>query len=75
MVTNRHQMADLLESRGYPSLQMTRHEFPDETHLSVTPATFSLGLRAVFGDADSRAWLGRRGASNIVYRPSPLASR
>ena len=50
--------ADLLESRGYPSLQMTRHEFPDETHLLVSPATFSRGLRAVFGDAGSRAWLG-----------------
>ena len=49
MVTNMHKMADTLEQRGYPSLQLTRYEFAGETHLSVIPATFSRGLRAVLG--------------------------
>ncbi len=50
MVTNTHRMADLLASRAYPSLHLTVHEFADETHLSVIPATMSRGLRAVFAD-------------------------
>jgi len=70
-----HKMADLLELRNYPSLQMARHEFPDETHLSVISAAFSRGLHAVFGDAGSRARLEERGASHVLCCPSPLASR
>ena len=48
MVTNMHKMADMLDARAYPSLRLTRYEFEGETHLSVIPATFSRGLRAVF---------------------------
>ncbi|MEM7099158.1 MAG: alpha/beta hydrolase-fold protein [Pseudomonadota bacterium] len=54
MVSNMHKMADILESRSYPSLQLTRVEFDGETHLSVIPATFGRGLRAVFAEDDVR---------------------
>ncbi len=49
MITNMEQMAKALRDRNYPSLELTTHVFEDETHLSVWPATFSRGLRAVFG--------------------------
>ena len=48
MVANMHRMADALTSRAYPSLVLSRYEFPQETHLSVAPATLSRGLREVF---------------------------
>ncbi len=48
MVNNMHDMADRIEARNYPSLRMIRHEFAGETHVSVIPATFSRGMRAVF---------------------------
>ena len=47
MVTNMHTLAERLASRRYPSLTMTTFEFEGETHLSVIPATFSRGIRAV----------------------------
>ena len=40
----------LLGSRKYPSLELEYHIFPDETHLSVIPATISRGLRYLYGD-------------------------
>ena len=54
MVTNMHKMADTLTARDYPSLNLTRYEFDGETHLSVIPATFSRGLRAVFAPSDQQ---------------------
>ena len=48
MISNMHKMADVLASRNYPSLSLHRVEFDGETHLSVIPATFGRGLRAVF---------------------------
>ena len=38
-----------LSSRDYPSLDLTLHVFPEETHGSVQPMTASRGLRVVFG--------------------------
>lgn len=48
MVSNVLEMAHRLESRGYANLRLTQHVFEGETHLSVIPATFSRGLRALF---------------------------
>ncbi len=53
MVTNMHAMATLLSPEKYPSLRVTTHEFPGETHLSVIPATFSRGLREIFSEDGS----------------------
>ena len=50
MVTNARRMAKQLEDRGYANLRLTFHEFENETHLSVVPATFSRGLREVFAN-------------------------
>jgi uncharacterized protein len=47
-VTNMKTLANSLLERKYPGLQLTSHVFEDETHMSVIPATFSRGLRAVF---------------------------
>lgn len=47
-VSNLAEMHATLERRRYPRLQMTHHEFPDETHMSVYAAAVSRGLRAVF---------------------------
>ena len=38
-----------LSSRSYPSLDLTSHIFPGETHASVPPMVMSRGLRVVFG--------------------------
>jgi predicted alpha/beta superfamily hydrolase len=48
-VTNMKTLAKTLQERRYPGLQLTTHVFEDETHVSVVPATFSRGLRVVFG--------------------------
>ncbi len=48
-VTNVKTLAQTLQERRYPSLQLTTHVFEDETHVSVIPATFNRGLRVVFG--------------------------
>ena len=40
--------ASALESRGYPSLQVTSQVFPDEFHITVAPLTLSRGLRWLF---------------------------
>ena len=48
-VTNVNTLAKTLRERRYPGLQLTTHVFEDETHVSVIPATFSRGLRVVFG--------------------------
>jgi enolase len=43
------ELAKILRERGYPGLHLTTHVFEGETHVSVVPATFSRGLREVFG--------------------------
>ena len=48
-VTNMKTLAKTLQERSYPGLQLTTHVFEEETHVSVVPATFSRGLRVVFG--------------------------
>ena len=48
MVSNVEKMEAALRERSYSSLKLVRHVFPDETHLSVIPATISRGLRVVF---------------------------
>ena len=48
-VTNVNSLAEILQGRNYPGLRLTTHVFDDETHMSVIPATFSRGLRVVFG--------------------------
>ena len=40
---------DVLAGRSYPSLDLTLHIFPGETHGSVPPMVISRGLRVVFG--------------------------
>lgn len=51
MVTNVHKMADRLMARGYPSLVLTKHVFPAESHTSVVPAILTRGLRKIAGVA------------------------
>ncbi len=40
---------ETMAKRSYPSLDLTLHIFPDETHGSVPPMVISRGLRVVFG--------------------------
>jgi len=47
-VTNVKVLAEQLESRRYPGLQLTTEVLEGETHFSVIPLTFSRGLRVVF---------------------------
>lgn len=54
VVTDARFMADRLSDRAYPNLELTHHVFENETHLSVIPATYSRGLRALFAE-DVRA--------------------
>jgi predicted alpha/beta superfamily hydrolase len=49
MVTNTLRLARILQARGYPSLRLTTHVFPDETHTTVASMNFIRGLVAVFG--------------------------
>ena len=48
MVTNVREMAERLNSRGYPGLRLTTHFFEGETHLSVLPLNLSWGLRTLY---------------------------
>lgn len=48
MIANMYQVADVLRSREYKSLEITTHFFEGETHMSNTPAFVSWGLRAAF---------------------------
>jgi len=47
-VTNVKRLAQTLQGRGYPGLQLTTRVFKDETHFSVISTAFSRGLRMVF---------------------------
>jgi predicted alpha/beta superfamily hydrolase len=47
-VTNVKELAKSLQTRRYPGLQLRTDILEGETHFSAIPATFSLGLRAVF---------------------------
>lgn len=49
MVRNVIKMDEMLTSRNYKSLKLTTHVFSDESHLSVIPATFSRGLKTIYG--------------------------
>ncbi len=49
MLPNVLKMAANLESRNYPSLELTYSIFQGETHSSGGPATISRGLRFLFG--------------------------
>lgn len=53
MVSNVAELAEVLNSRNYPGLNLITQIFDNETHFSVIPATMSRGLRAVFGQ---RKW-------------------
>lgn len=48
MVAGFQEMAKIMQDRQYQNLELITHMFEDETHLSVTPAPISRGLRAVF---------------------------
>jgi hypothetical protein len=48
MVSNVYKMAELLQERNYPSLELTKHVFEGETHSSVLPMVLSRGLKVVF---------------------------
>ena len=43
-----HELAARLRSRNYAGLKIHAHTVPDETHMSVSPAVLSRGLRYVF---------------------------
>jgi len=47
-VDNVKALSETLVARDYEGLELITTVFPDETHLSVTPATYSRGLREVF---------------------------
>ncbi|MDX1615532.1 MAG: alpha/beta hydrolase-fold protein [Candidatus Promineifilaceae bacterium] len=47
-VDNVKALAKTVAARDYSGLQLTTEVFADETHLSVTPAIYSRGLRVVF---------------------------
>lgn len=49
LVSNTRDMADRLAGRGYPSLRVTSHVFPDEGHTSVVAPAFVRGIRALHG--------------------------
>jgi len=53
MVTNMRNLVTTLQGRDYPSLRLAEYEFDKETHYSVIPATWSRGLREVFGTKKS----------------------
>ena len=56
MVSNLQSMKEKLEERNYPNLYLAHTVFGEETHMSVYPASFSRGLRALFGKtSDQRA--------------------
>jgi len=48
MVSNLAEMKRTLEARDYPNLDLSHTVFTEETHMSVYPASFSRGLRALF---------------------------
>lgn len=48
MLSNVAKMIEILNSRVHSGFSLCGHIFNDETHLSVIPATFSKGLRAVY---------------------------
>jgi len=48
MIANMYQVADVLRSREYKSMEITTRFFEGETHMSNTPAFVSWGLRAAF---------------------------
>jgi|GEM_PF-6204423 len=47
-VSNVKRLDSILSNRQYPNLHLITKIFEDETHVSVMPALFSMGLRAVF---------------------------
>jgi hypothetical protein len=47
-VTNVKVLAERLQKRRYPGLQLTTRVLEGETHFSAIPAAFSRGLRVVF---------------------------
>jgi len=54
MVSNMNKLAKRLRERNYPNLKLTTHVFEDETHISVTPATLSRGIRMVYHGKSKR---------------------
>jgi predicted alpha/beta superfamily hydrolase len=48
MVTNVRTLAETLDARRYPGLELRTHYFEGETHMSVVPATISRGLRYIY---------------------------
>lgn len=49
MLPNMLRFAETLAGRNYPGLELGHHILVSETHLSGIPATFSRGLRFLFG--------------------------
>ena len=50
MVSNVKKLSDILNERKYHNLNLTTCLFENETHFSVMPATFSRGIRKLFGE-------------------------
>jgi hypothetical protein len=48
MVSNVYRLDTMLRHRKYPGLKLAMDVFPDETHMSVFPASVTRGLRSVF---------------------------
>jgi predicted alpha/beta superfamily hydrolase len=48
MVSNVYRLESMLRHRNYPGLKLSMDVFPEETHMSVFPASVTRGLRSVF---------------------------
>lgn len=48
MVSNVYRLESMLRHRKYPGLTLSMDVFPEETHMSVFPASVTRGLRSVF---------------------------
>ena len=48
MVSNVYRLESMLRHRNYPGLNLSMDVFPEETHMSVFPASVTRGLRNVF---------------------------
>jgi predicted alpha/beta superfamily hydrolase len=48
MISGMQKMADVLQSRKYPGLKIQTHIFPDENHISGTPASVMRAITALY---------------------------
>jgi predicted alpha/beta superfamily hydrolase len=71
MVTNILRLEKLLRSKKFPSLQLTTHLFPDESHITVFDMNLVRGLVAVYGRPVPGDRLMDRYNAAILKRSNP----